>query len=429
MKYVIVGNCAAGVNAIEGIRELDKNGEITLISDENYPAYCRCLITNYVAGTHKEKDIILRGEDFYKENKVNLLLGRKVKQVKPDRKIVALDNGENLSFDRLLIATGASPKRLNVKGEDKEGVFGFRTLDDAKEILKKARKGGKTIIFGGGLIGLKAGYALKKCGMEVEVIVKSPRVLSQVVDEEAAELIGKWLQENGIKITSGAGPAEILGKKEVEEVLLDNGEKKKAQIIIIGKGVRANMDLVKDTTIRTEWGILTNDYLQTNEKDIFAAGDVAQTKDLATGESVTNALWTAATEQGKVAGKNMAGKETRYPGSIGANSAEFFGLPVISIGKVRKTEELVNLFIRKPAEYLYKKLVIKDNRLVGALLVGDITNAGIYMALIRRKADISKVADILLEDYFNYSKVANLLESGEGFRETITSEGRIIKVA
>ncbi len=189
------------------------------------------------------------------------------------------------------------------------------------------------------------------------------------------------------------------------------------------------MDLVKDTSIKTEWGILTDEYLQTNEKNIFAAGDVAQTKDLATGESVTNALWIAATEQGKVAGKNMAGGKIKYPGSIGANSAEFFGLPFISIGNVIKTEELTNLFIRKPAEYLYKKLVIQNNRLVGAILVGDIANAGIYMALIRKKADISEVADILLEDYFDYSKVANLLESEKGFRETITPEGRVIKVA
>jgi nitrite reductase (NADH) large subunit len=429
MKYLIIGNCAAGVNAIEGIREIDDKGEITLISDENYPAYCRCLITNYVIGTHKEKDILLTEENFYKKNKVNLLLGKKVKQVNTKKSTVVLGDGKTLTFDKLLIATGASPAKLSIKGEDKKGVSGFRTLNDAKDILKRCKKGAKVFVFGGGLIGLKAGYALKKRDMDVEIIVKSKHVLSQVVDEEAALLIGKWFEENGIKTTPGLGPEEILGGKEVEEVLLDNKEKKKAQIVIIGKGVRANMDLVKDTPIKTEWGILTDDYLQTNEKNIFAAGDVAQTKDLATGESVTNALWIAATEQGKLAGKNMAGEKIKYPGSIGANSAEFFGLPFISMGKVRKTEELTNLITRKPEEYLYKKLVIKDNRLIGAVLVGNIENAGVYMALIRKKVDISEIADILLEDYFDYSKVANFLESEEGFRETLTPEGRVIKVA
>ena len=428
MNYLILGNCAAGVNAIEGIREVDSSGEITVVSDENHPAYCRCLITNYLIGTHKEEDIILRGENFYKENRGNLLLGKKVKQVRTDENLVVLDNGEILTFDRLLIAAGASPKKLNIKGEDKKGVFGFRTLNDAKEILKTSAKADKVIVFGGGLIGLKAGYALKKRGMEVEVIVKSRRVLSQVVDVEAGELLGRWLEENGIKITSGMGPQEILGKAQVEEVLLDNEERRKTQIIIIGKGIEPNIDLIQDTSIKTEWGILTNDYLQTNAANIFAAGDVAQTRDLATGESVANALWIAATEQGKIAGRNMAGQKVKYPGSIGANAAEFFGLPLISMGKVRKTEDLENLFIRKPAKYLYKKLVVKNNRLIGAILVGNVANAGVYMALIRRKVDISSVKDILLEGYFNYSKVASLLESEEGLRKTITPDGRLIKM-
>ena len=136
MKYLIIGNCAAGVNAVEGIREIDNKGEITLVSDEKHPAYCRCLITNYVIGTHKEKDILLREDSFYKDKKVNLLLGKKVKKVDVKKNTAILDGGKTVAFDKLLIATGASPKRLNVKGEEKKGIFGFRTLDDANSILK-----------------------------------------------------------------------------------------------------------------------------------------------------------------------------------------------------------------------------------------------------------------------------------------------------
>ncbi len=430
MDYLIIGNCAAGINAVEAIRKKDQKSKITVISDENYPAYCRCLISNYLAGTHQEENLLLREKNFYKDNRMELILNKKVESVKPEDKRIVLSDGKELKYDKLLIATGGSPKFLGVEGEDKYGVFGFRTLNDAKEILKLIPRAKKVLVFGGGLIGLKAGYALKQQGMDVEIIVKSPRVLSQVTDNDSAEMVSRWLMENGIKIRTGLAPKKILGKKEVEGVLLDNEEKMNCQIIIIGKGVRSNMDLVKDSKIQTHWGIITNQYLQTNVENVYAGGDVAETTDLITGEPTINALWTAAAEQGRIAGLNMAGERKKYPGSIAANSIDFFGLPIISLGYVRVKEKGYEEFVRsQPKKYQYKKIVLKGKKLVGAVFVGNIENAGVYLALIRRKVDISGIKDILLEDWFDYSKVSELLEQKEGFRETVSLQGNPIKMA
>jgi len=430
MHYLIVGNSAAGVNAIEGIRSLDEKGKVTVISDEDYPAYCRSLITDYVAGTHQKKDILYRENNFYEKNRVNLVLGEKVSKINISRKEVILQNGSSLSYDRLLIATGASPKFLGVKGEEKYGVFGFRTLRDAQEIIKLGDKVKEAIIFGGGLIGLKAAYGLKKRGVNIRIMVKSSRVLSQVVDAEASRIIGRWLQENGMPILTGIGPEEILGEDEVEEVKLDNGKKISAKLVIVGKGVIPNTSLIKDSPLEMHRGILTDDFLQTNIEGIFAAGDVAETKDIVTGTRTVNALWTAACEQGRIAGMNMVEKHKKYPGSIGANSADFFGLAFISVGFVRVKERgYEELIWSNPKEFKYKKVVIKENRLVGFTTINDLENAGIYTALIRKKANISSVKDILLEDYFDYPKVKDILEEKEGLRESISMEGSVIKIA
>jgi len=428
MHYLILGNCAAGLNGIEGIRSLDKKGEITLISAESYPAYARCLITNFLIGTHSEEDLYLREKDFYQKNGVKVLPGKKAVRIFPKEKKVETEEGKKIPYDALLIATGASPKALMVKGEEKKGVFGFRTLEDAKQILKRAEKAEKALVFGGGLIGLKAGYALKKKGLAVEVIVKSPRVLSRVVEENSSRLIAKWLQEKGIKIRTGLAAREILGDKEMSGVLLDNGEEVKAQIAIVGKGVSPNLSFTEGSGINTHWGIVADNYLRTNFQEIFVAGDVAETKDLVTGERTINALWLAAQEQGKTAGINMAGGEKAYPGSIGANAAEFFGLPFISMGCLQARNGEIIRERKEEKKFIYRRLVFKEGRLIGAVLVGKVEAAGIYMALIRKKERVENLMDELLEGWIDYGKFEKILEGENGFRETVTPDGRLIKL-
>lgn len=429
MHYLIIGNCIAGINAAETVRKLDGKNRITVVSDEAYPAYGRCLISYYLAGTRREEDLWLKEKDFYQKNNIELLLNQKVTQIRPDNNCVVLSGGKELKYDRLLIATGASASPLGIEGENKAGVFCFRTLDDAKKIMNLSPRVKKALVFGGGLIGLKVGYALKQRGIAVEVIVKSSRILSQVIDGDSAQTVTNWLTENGIKIRTGLGPESILGNKEVDGVLLDNGEKMDCQIVIVGKGVTSNVGLVKDTKIQTHWGIVTDKYLRTNAENVYAAGDVAETKDMLTGEYVTSARWTSAAEQGRVAGTNMAGEKKEYPGSVPANSVEFFGLPVISLGHVRVKADKCEILIRSKSQYQSKKIFLQGNRLLGAVLVGGIENAGVYLALIRKKADISSVKEMLLEDWFDYAKVSDLLEQIDGFRESVSLKGDLIKMA
>jgi len=423
MHYIIVGGCAGGLNGIEGIRKIDKSGEITLISKEKYPPYARCLITDYLIGTHSEESLFLREDTFYEKNKVNPLLGKEVKKILPDEKKVLLSDNKKISYDRILIATGSSPTKPGIKGEEKEGIFNFRTIDDIKGILERYKKSRKAVVFGGGLIGVKAGYALKKRGLEVEVIAKSSQILSQVLNKESSIILARWLEENGIKIRTGLAPVEILGDKEMEEVLLDNGEKIEAQIGIVGKGVSPNVSLVENSGIKTDWGIIVDDYLKTNYDEVFSAGDVAETKDLITGKHTINALWMAAQEEGYIAGMNMAGEKKYYTGSTGTNAAEFFGLPFISFGKTRETENVEIKEVKDEKNFIYKRIILRNNSIIGAVFIKDVKMAGVYMALMRSKTNLENYKNFLLKDWFNYGKVRNLLEKEEGSRESISPEG------
>jgi len=431
MKYVIIGNCAAGINALEAIRENDKKSPITIISDENYPAYCRCLISYYLAGTRKENDLLLRPEGFYDKMGAETLFGKKVIGVLPEKKKIIMQDKKELAFDRLLIATGGNPKSIGVEGEDKAGVYKFRTIDDAKGLLKLASSSKKAVVLGGGLIGLKAAYGLKHQGLEVEVVIKSSIVMSQVIDEGASDILKNHLEKNGIKIRTGLAARKILGKDKVEAVILDNGEEVKCDIVVIGKGVAANTGLIKDSKIKTHWGILTDECLQTNVKDIYAAGDCAETFDVALEQTTVNALWTAASLQGRIAGLNMAGARRIYDGSVAENSVEFFGLPIISLGirKIPKQDsgqyqELIRI---SPERLMYKKVILKDGRLVGAILAGTFRNAGVYLSLIRAKINVGKIQDMLLEDGFNFARIKDLMPAKkEELSKSISIEGKFI---
>ncbi|MFC1511278.1 NAD(P)/FAD-dependent oxidoreductase [Candidatus Margulisiibacteriota bacterium] len=422
MRYVIIGGSAAGINAIEAIRSVDPKGKITLVSDEQDSLYSRCLITYYLAGAIPEEKLKYRAEDFFAKHNVETVLGEKVKKVNGKDKTVKLTNGKAVSFDKLLIAAGASPKmmeRLRDGEMVRKRVLGIRGIEDIRNIKRLLNNVKTVAILGGGLIGLRAAYALNACGKDVKVIVKSNRVLSQMLDEGGAALIQKRIEEKGIEVMTGVAVKEVVGDKAVTGLILDNGEKLDCQLVIVGKGVSPNIDLVNKKEIKTDWGILVNDYLQTSLSDIYAAGDCAQSKDLLTGESTINALWPCAVQQGKIAGLNMAGKRKQYQGSMAMNSVEFFGLPTISLGITRPRGEGYEVLSKKVASKdQYKKMVLRDNRIVGVVLVGDIDKAGIYGSLMQKKVDVSLIKQWLLDDNFNFAKILPVIgENKDRFAE------------
>jgi len=414
-QYIIIGNSAAGISAVEAIRKKDTESKIIVISDEEYISYCRCLISYYLAGQVKGNKLFYRTEDFYRENNVELLLNKKVIRVDPKKNRIILEDKNQLNYDVLLIATGASPKFPQIPGIKKRNVFGFRTLDDAKRIEKLLQTAEVVCILGGGLIGLKTAYALKKRNLEVKVIVKSKQVLSQILDFDSAEIVRRRLEKNGLEILLGFDVTEIFGNGDVKAVKLDSGKVIASSLVISAKGVQPNIDLVKDTEIKMDEGILANEYLQTNISNIYTAGDVCQSYDITTQSYTVNALWPIAVEQGKISGLNMIGCNLKYEGSIGMNSIEFFGLPIISLGmyKVDKKEGFEELVIKDIQREFYKKLVLKENRLVGAVLVGDIKNSGLFLRLTRERTDISPIKDRLLSENFSYANLLDLVKEEE----------------
>ena len=428
MHYVIVGGSAAGINAVEAIRSVDKEGKITLISDEEFPLYSRCLITYFIAGKLTEDKLKYRSSDFYEKEKVNALLGIRAKKLSPEKRKIILNNGKELTYDRLLIATGASPKMVEAPGSDKQGILGLRTYRDAQLINGRLDKVNRVSILGGGLIGLRAAYSLHARNKKVKVIVKSNQVLSQMLDRGAANFVRRKIEQKGIQVMTGLAAVEFLGEREVTGLVLDDGRRVECELVIVGKGVRPNLELVKGTEIKTEYGIIVDEYLQTNLSNIYAAGDVAQAKDLVTGQSTINALWPCAVAQGRVAGLNMAGKKLKYDGSLAMNSIEFFGLPVISMGVTRpKEKEYEQLVKEDEKNFVYKKVVLKENRLKGMILVNKIEQAGVMGILMRKKADVSPIKAMLLEDKFDFAKILPIIKEGkeifteQEFEETIVS--------
>ncbi|MFC1726828.1 NAD(P)/FAD-dependent oxidoreductase, partial [candidate division KSB1 bacterium] len=258
--------------------------------------------------------------------------------------------------------------------------------------------------------------------------VRSNRILSQMLDEGASGIVRKLMEENGVKILTGVDTDEILGEKNVTGIKLDDGTEIKCEMVIIGKGVNPNIEITEGTNIRTDWGISVDQYLQTGVAGIYAAGDVALTGDVSTGEQTVNALWPCAVEQGRITGLNMAGSQEIYDGSLGMNSLVFYDVPVISMGVTRpKSTGFEELIKEDKKKNIYKKIVIKDNRIAGLVLVNDVNQAGVYCALIRKRIDISSIRSALLEKNFNFAKILPLIKDNEEkfkdkeFSETVLS--------
>jgi len=424
-QIVIIGDSAAGVSAVEAIRKKDKESKIVVLSDENFPSYCRCVISDFLAGKVTEDKLIYRSNEFFKENNVELKLSTKAIKVDPKKnRVVAEDISDNkaedkkarsaklqFDYDALLLATGASPKFPDLKGIQKKGVFGFRTIQDTKDILQFVTMADTACVLGGGLIGLKAAYGLKKRGLDVKVIIRSPNVLSQVTDKTSAELIQKRLSENGIEILTGRDVSEILGNGDIKAVKLDNNKVIACQIVIAAKGVRPNTEIISETEIKVNEGICVDEYMKTNIPNIYAAGDVAETFDVTLNKPSVNALWPHAVDQGKISGANISGDSIKYDGSLGMNSVEFFDLPLVSMGIYKESQNHETL--SKIYNNDYKKVVIEGNRLVGAVLVGNINHSGVFLKLIRDKIDISQIKDRLLNENFGFADIRDLIKEEE----------------
>ncbi len=405
MKVIIVGNSAASTAAIEAIRKFDCESSIVQFSDETYPLYSRCLTSYHISGKVDDKTILYRRPDFHKQMHVELHSGVRVVEVDPSNNQITCEDQETFNYDKLLISTGSSPKIPDNIQKDIEGIFELRTIENAVAIKSYLSGVKHAVILGGGLIGMRTAEALSMCGLKVTVIIRSNRVLSQMIDLEAARIIQKELEENNIEVQTQTDIAEIVHRnKKITAVKTDHGQDINCELLVVAKGVAANTGLIEKTDISKRWGIITDENMRTNYKNVFAAGDVAETYDIVTKEHSINALWTCAVQQGLVAGHNIIEQAKVYNGSLGMNSLNFFKTSLISYGinSPKDESEYKILADRKPYLNNYKKIVIKDNLIKGIILVGKVSNAGLLLSLLQEQIDVSAFESVLLSDNFNY---------------------------
>lgn len=388
MNYVIIGNSAAAVGTITGIREIDSSGKITVISDEKYHTYSRPLISYWLEGRVSDEKIYYRDPDFYGKNNVDTILGKRVVKIEPVKRVVILDDGESVQYDKLMVATGSKPFVPPMKGLENVKYHTFMNYGSVKAIKSELHEGMKVLIIGAGLIGLKAAEALAAHKTEITVVDMADRILPSILDVKAGAIMQKHIESKGIKFILGAS-AEELSEHSAK---LTNGETVEFDMLIVAVGVRPNTELVKDAGGTVDRGIITDNTQKTSLDDIYAAGDCTVSHDISSDSDKILALLPNAYLQGEAAGKNMAGRETKYVNAIPMNAIGFFGLRIISAGDYNGGEYVVE------GENTYKKLVIRDNRLVGYILMGDVRRAGIYTGIIKERLDLGQVDMDLLKE-------------------------------
>ena len=412
IKYLIIGNSAGGIGAAEAIREVDKTGAITIVSDEPYPAYSRPLISDYLARPCPIEKMAYRHPDFYENNKIKTILGKRVIQIYPENRIVRLESGATLAWQKLVIATGGTPIFPEMEGNRLKGVFTFNRLDDAKAIddfLNQQHDRVNTVVIGGGLIGGSVTEALVKRNVDINIVEMKDWVLNTILDEEAADFEARALAKAGTDIITGHTAVKINSHLpgEVSGVSLDDGRVLPCQMVIIAIGVRPRLDAVAESGIKINRGIVVDRYMATSVPDIYACGDVAEAHDFVYGENRLTPVWPNAYEGGRVAGLNMAGKKTKYPGGTAMNALKYFGVYIASAGLVTPPDDSYETLLNR-YDGIYKKVIIKKDKLAGMVFAGDIERSGIVYNLMKDRVNIGKYKEVLIAEDFG---LASLPES------------------
>ncbi len=392
--YLIIGNGVAGTTAAENIREIDKEGKITIVSDEDLPFYYRIRLNEYISGDIGEKELLAKKEEWYGEMNIDLVLRTPVAGALSGEKVLTTRDDKRLSYDRLLIATGSHSFVPPIKGSDRKGVFSLRDLRDARKIIDHARDIDRVVLIGGGLLGLESGNAFRKLGKEVMVVEFFPRLLPRQLDVDGAKRLQTIMEGMGFSFRLGAKTEEIEGDDALKAVRLDGGERLPADMVVISAGVRPNMEIAGFLDIESDKGVKVNERLMTSRPDVYAAGDVVEFKGIVYG------IWPAAMEQGKIAGINMAGGDRIYEGTTMANSLKVVGIDLASAGEV-DAENRYESRVESKGD-IYKKIVIDNDRIIGCIMLGDTKGFNKITRAMSEKLDVSRIKDRILTGGFNF---------------------------
>jgi nitrite reductase (NADH) large subunit len=386
-NYVIIGNGVAGTTAAESIRKQDSEGKITIFSNEDLPFYYRLRLNEFISGDLPETQLVAKKMTWYEDHHISLKLKTRVEDVKLLEKTAVTEDNQRFAFDRLLIATGSHSFIPPIKGTGNKGVFALRDIQDARNISAYAKNVEDIILIGGGLLGLETGHALKKLGKRIIVVEFFPRLLPRQLDVDGARRLQEIMEDMGFSFRLGAKTQEITGDGQVSGILLEGGESVSGGMIVISAGVRPNMVLAERLALSTDKGIVVDEHLQTSQPGIYAAGDVAEYKGMPYG------IWPAAVEQGKTAGINMTGGDMTYDGTTMANILKVAGVDLASAGNIDAENEFEARV--KTEGRIYRKIVIKDNHIIGCIMLGETKGFNQITKMMAEKTDISQIEDLL----------------------------------
>lgn len=386
MQYVIIGNSTAATFAIEGIRAVDKAGSITVISDETRPAYGRPLISYYLYGRIKLENTDYRSASFYTDNGVTVKYGVRAEKIDPEKKNVALSDGSTIGYDKLLVATGSSPLVPPAEGLDTVQYHTFMTMDSALALEKELSPEKRVLVVGAGLIGLKCVEGILDRVGSVTVVDLAARILPSILDEEGSAIVQERLEARGVNFVLG----DCAVRYAPGLATLRSGKEVPFDILVIAAGVRPNVSLVREAGGEVNRGIVVNDRQETTIPDVYAAGDNCESYDICSGTRRILALLPNAAFQGETAGRNMAGGDAAFDKAAPFNALGLFDTHIATAG-VYEGEAYTD------TSEGYKKLFVKDNKLVGFILIDCIERAGIYTSLIREQTPLDTVDFELLK--------------------------------
>lgn len=365
-KYLIIGNGIAGLSAAKEIRSNDNNSSIVMVSNEASLTYYRVKLTEYISKDFKDEELLVSKEAWYEDNKIEVLLRKIVEKIDTEGQIVRLDDGLEINYEKLLIATGSRPFVPPINGKYKEGVFALRTLRDLHQFKDYIKSSNSISVIGGGLLGLEAAWSLKQLGKEVNIIEFAPYLLPRQLDKEIGDKLEGKLNNLGFNVFTASFAEEILGEDRADGIRLNDDRTIETEAILVSSGIRPNLDLVRDTDIQFDKGIIVDDHMRTNIKNIYAAGDVVEINTMVLG------LWTAGNEQGKVAGGNMAEGDLSYKQPRIFTNLQIGDIKLFSAGDINLFDEIHEY--KDDENGIHHKLFGKDGKVTGVILFGDLKN-------------------------------------------------------
>jgi NAD(P)H-nitrite reductase large subunit len=386
---IIIGNGPAGTTASEEVRKRNPLANIEIISSEDCLGYNRPMLTKGVLANVEVPDFYIKDEGWFSKNNIKVTLNTSCVSIDPDNKIIELSNGESRKYDKLIIASGSSSFIPPIEGVDKKGVYAIRSLKDVKEIQATLPKVEKVVVIGGGVLGLEAAWEIKKAGKDVTIIQNSNYLMDRQLDNKGSDILRELTERSGIKVSAGIGAAAVVGDDKVTGVKMKDESIIEADMVIFSTGVRPNLKLTEASGIEVDRFIVVNDRMETNKKDIFAAGDCAVFN------GVSYGIWNQAIDMGKVAGANASGDSLTYETVTPSNSFIGMGTSVFSVGDPGKNPDVEYVSVEKFDEdnMVYEKLYFKDDKFSGGILIGDVSKS-----------------PQLLEAYKNQESFSNLVE-------------------